>query len=210
MFLIDNKVYFCARTGKLYNFADEIILGENVKECLNLLLENQGKLVTKEDILNRVWHSKGIVVSDNAVRQTMHILRKSLMQFSPERQIITTVPRYGYMISHALLVSDDDDYLFKNIKAPSSLSNKFIMRFKIFLKNLWPGYKGVVFGLMAAMLTLYIHTLIFDNQQSLTAESSVNNDISENNRPADLHPETDADNNTESDNVIPASFNKDG
>ena len=153
MYLIGMKVYFDKTTGRLFSPEDELILGENAKECLSLLLENNGELVTKDEIVKRVWTSKGVVVSDNAVRQTMHILRRALNQFSPERQLITTVPRNGYMITQARIVENSDESLLlmqrKTVRLP--LWVKALYAFLI--KTLWPGRKGFVFAILSTTIT---------------------------------------------------------
>lgn len=162
MYLIDNQVYFNYASGKLFDLHQEFYLGEHAKECLTLLLEKSDVIVTKEEIMQRVWRSKGIIVSDNAVRQTMHIIRKTFNKFSLERQIIITIPRNGYMIINAIEVSDNDDSLMK--LQNRSIENRWAalnLKLLSLLKFIWPGYKGLVFSLALSAVACISYTHFF-------------------------------------------------
>ncbi|WP_350262597.1 winged helix-turn-helix domain-containing protein (plasmid) [Pantoea sp. BJ2] len=157
MYLIDKKVYFTYSTGKLSNLDDEIILGEHARECLMLLIEKKGEIVSKATIVSRVWNAKGIVVSDNAVRQTMHILRRSLLHFTEGSQVITTVPRNGYLINNVAEVPDDDttlsNYRVKNDIFTRASSALVFARVNSFL----PGIKGITYSFLTASLLFIAH-----------------------------------------------------
>lgn len=157
MYLIGRKVYFNHTTGKLYDLTQELTLGENAKECLSLLLENTGLLVSKEEIVKRVWTSKGVVVSDNAVRQTMHILRRSLSRFSPDKQLITTIPRNGYMITEAYVVDESDDVLLKISQNSANVFKRTSVRIAQTMRISWPGKKGFLFSIFTAALACVIY-----------------------------------------------------
>lgn len=157
MYLIGMKVYFDQSNGRLFSLTDEHILGENAKECLRLLLENNGELVTKDEIVKRVWTSKGIVVSDNAVRQTMHILRRTIQQFSPEKQLITTVPRKGYMITQAIIVEDSDNTLLMMKRKTVKIYPRLQSAFMLFEQVVWPGRKGLIFAALTAVITCALY-----------------------------------------------------
>lgn len=159
MYLIDNQVYFNCASGKLFDLHDECYLGEHAKECLTLLVEKSDIIVTKEEIMQRVWRSKGIIVSDNAVRQTMHIIRKTFNKFPLERQIIITIPRNGYMIINAIEVPDNDDSLMK-IQSRSIENTWSNLNLKLLsvLKVFWPGYKGLVFSMVLSTLACISYT----------------------------------------------------
>lgn len=159
MYLIDNQVYFNYASGKLFDLHNECYLGEHAKECLTLLLEKSDIIVTKEEIMQRVWRSKGIVVSDNAVRQTMHIIRKTFSRFPLNRQIIITIPRNGYMIINAIEVSDNDDSLIKNQSRSTETSwTTLNPKLLSLLKALWPGYKGLAFSLVLSAVACISYT----------------------------------------------------
>src|SRR6185295_9971974 len=63
-------------------------------DLLQVLVENQGHLLHKEDLLRRVWPDA--VVEENNLTVTISALRKALDEGPTDRQYIETVPRRGY------------------------------------------------------------------------------------------------------------------
>jgi DNA-binding winged helix-turn-helix (wHTH) protein len=62
-------------------------------DTLKLLVERHGRLVSRQELLDRVW--AGTFVSDETVAQRISCLRKVLAQFAPA-DYIETVPKRGY------------------------------------------------------------------------------------------------------------------
>src|ERR1017187_7172032 len=62
-------------------------------EVLVLLVENQGHLVTREELLAKVWADT--VVTDQSLTEVVSRVRKTLDPNNPEKYI-ETVPRKGY------------------------------------------------------------------------------------------------------------------
>ncbi len=70
----------------------EVKLTHKSRELLLLFLENPGRLLTREDITERLWAD--VAVTDDALRFQVSELRKS---FGPEGEpFIRTLPREGY------------------------------------------------------------------------------------------------------------------
>jgi TolB-like protein/Tfp pilus assembly protein PilF len=63
-------------------------------ETLRMLVENAGRLVTKEALLRQVWPDA--VVEENNINANVSILRKALGQDANGESYIETVPRVGY------------------------------------------------------------------------------------------------------------------
>jgi Tol biopolymer transport system component/DNA-binding winged helix-turn-helix (wHTH) protein len=63
-------------------------------DLLVLLLERQGQLVTKQEILDRVWRQTA--VTDNALTRIVANLRKALGDDARDSRYIETVPTRGY------------------------------------------------------------------------------------------------------------------
>ena len=74
--------------------------GEPVKltpkafETLLALVEQRGKTIEKDDLLNKVW--AGVAVEENNLNQCITALRKSLGDSRQESQYIATIPGVGY------------------------------------------------------------------------------------------------------------------
>ncbi|MGV1014184.1 MAG: winged helix-turn-helix domain-containing tetratricopeptide repeat protein [Methyloceanibacter sp.] len=61
---------------------------------LRLLAENAGNLVTKDEIIDKVWGD--VVVTDDSLTQCIADIRKAIGD--EDRQILRTVPRKGYLL----------------------------------------------------------------------------------------------------------------
>ncbi len=63
-------------------------------DALALLVAEQGKLVTKEQFLDRVW--SGVPVTDEALTQCIRTLRRQLGDDANNPRFIETIPKHGY------------------------------------------------------------------------------------------------------------------
>src|SRR4029453_17843711 len=65
-----------------------------VFDTLLVLVENAGRLVTKQELLDTVW--PGTAVEENNLNHNVSVLRKALGERATGQQYIETVPRVGY------------------------------------------------------------------------------------------------------------------
>jgi pimeloyl-ACP methyl ester carboxylesterase/DNA-binding winged helix-turn-helix (wHTH) protein len=72
----------------------EVYLAPKVFDTLCLLVENAGHLMTKEELLRRLWPDA--VVEENNLNKNISTLRKLLGPSSANESYIETVPRAGY------------------------------------------------------------------------------------------------------------------
>jgi DNA-binding winged helix-turn-helix (wHTH) protein len=78
-------------------------LGGRAFDILQLLVEARGALVTKDEILRRVW--PGVVVEESNLQVQISALRKALAE---HRDAIRTIPGRGYrFIDNAAIVTDE-------------------------------------------------------------------------------------------------------
>ena len=80
-----------------------IELGSRAFDVLMVLLEARGSLVTKDQLLDRVW--PGIVVEENNIQVQISTLRKALGE---DRNVILTVPLRGYRFTGEVRARDCD------------------------------------------------------------------------------------------------------
>jgi DNA-binding winged helix-turn-helix (wHTH) protein/pimeloyl-ACP methyl ester carboxylesterase len=74
---------------------DQVIpLRMKVFDTLSVLVENAGRLVTKQQLLDAVWPET--TVEENNLNHNVSILRKALGERATGQQYIETVPRVGY------------------------------------------------------------------------------------------------------------------
>lgn len=76
---------------------EEISLSPSEYQLLLYLLQNKGKIVTREKLLERVWDSNGSYVNDNTLTVTMKRLREKLHQPA----CLKTVRSIGYLLEDA-------------------------------------------------------------------------------------------------------------
>ena len=86
-FELDVRERRLARNGTL------IPLRIKVFETLRILVEHEGSLVTKEDLIEAVWPDTA--VEENNLTHTISVLRKALGEKATGQQYIETVPRVG-------------------------------------------------------------------------------------------------------------------
>jgi len=87
--------------GCLLGSAGEIELRPKSFELLRYLTENAGRLISKDELVNAVW--RNVIVSDDSLAQCVSELRHVLGD--PDRRIIKTVPRRGYLFAAPVTVS---------------------------------------------------------------------------------------------------------
>jgi DNA-binding winged helix-turn-helix (wHTH) protein len=82
------------RERRLSRAGTVIPLRIKVFDTLRLLVENGGRLVTRQELLDAVW--PGVVVEENNLSHSISVLRKTLGELPNGRPYIETVPRIGY------------------------------------------------------------------------------------------------------------------
>src|SRR5712691_584856 len=82
------------RRGTLRSGEDDIEIRPKTFEVLKLLVENAGRLVSKDEIVAAVW--PGVFVTDDSVVQCVKELRRALG--ADGERLVRTVPRRGYRL----------------------------------------------------------------------------------------------------------------
>ncbi|MCX9134851.1 helix-turn-helix domain-containing protein [Aeromonas veronii] len=70
-------------------------LGKKERHLLLFLIENQNKIVSKENILESVWHDR--VVCENTASVTLSNIRKFLKKADEDCACLTTISGSGYV-----------------------------------------------------------------------------------------------------------------
>jgi len=89
-------------TGELRstNTADgnNVLLREQVFRVLRVLLEREGKIVTREEIKSRLWANDTVVDFDHSINATVKTLRRALGDSADNPRYIETLARRGYRL----------------------------------------------------------------------------------------------------------------
>jgi TolB-like protein/Tfp pilus assembly protein PilF len=89
--------------GELQRDGRPVELGNRALRILEVLVAAGGRVVTKEEIMDRVW--PGLVVEDGNISVQIASLRKALGTRDSGQDWIVTVPRIGYRFSGATTAS---------------------------------------------------------------------------------------------------------
>jgi DNA-binding winged helix-turn-helix (wHTH) protein/pimeloyl-ACP methyl ester carboxylesterase len=95
-FHLDVRERRFSRGGKV------IPLRLKVFDTLLVLVENAGRLVTKQELLDAVWPET--TVEENNLNHNVSVLRKALGEKATSQQYIETVPRVGYRFAASVEV----------------------------------------------------------------------------------------------------------
>ena len=79
-------------------------IGSRAFDVLQLLVEARGELVTKDEILNRVWRVR--VVEENTLQFQISTLRKALGE---DRDVVKTISGRGYRFAADLIAQGDPE-----------------------------------------------------------------------------------------------------
>lgn len=104
------------RQRRLSRGSEEIALRMKVFDTLRVLVENAGKLVTKEELLAAIWPDT--VVEENNLNHNISVLRKHLGEHATGQSFIETVPRIGYRFVAAVQTVSESDLAPRNDGLP--------------------------------------------------------------------------------------------
>lgn len=106
-FLFNKHVIFDSDTGFLAihdELDDPVQISNPTKRLLLLLLSHQGEVVNREVIFKKVWDDFGMVSSNNNLNHCISKLRRILRNLGLEDEIITTVPKIGFLFQEEIQV----------------------------------------------------------------------------------------------------------
>lgn len=77
--------------------SEKIILSPNEQKLLRILVQNKGRLLTRELLIDQIWSEAGEFVDENALTVTINRLRGKLEEKAEGITYIQTVYGQGYM-----------------------------------------------------------------------------------------------------------------
>lgn len=114
------------RTGELTSAGTRIPLREQSLQLLLALLERPGELVTREELMSRLWPPGTFVDSDRGLNKAMKHLREALGDSAEQPHFIETFPRRGYRF--LVPVTREDYEKKKAVLEPLARSPKIRVR----------------------------------------------------------------------------------
>src|SRR6267378_4472246 len=77
---------------------NKVLLREQVFQVLRMLLEREGKIVTREEIQSKLWANDTVVDFDRSINATIKTLRRALGDSADNPRYIETLARRGYRL----------------------------------------------------------------------------------------------------------------
>jgi len=78
---------------------NKVLLREQVFQVLRMLLEREGKIVTREEIKSRLWVNHTVDDFDQSINATIKALRRALGDSADKPRYIETLGRRGYRLT---------------------------------------------------------------------------------------------------------------
>src|SRR5262249_32892881 len=85
-----------SRTGELFSDGTKIRLRDQPLQLLLALLENPGELVSREDLVHRLWPAGTFVDFERGLNKVVLGLREALHDSAENPQFVETLPPKGY------------------------------------------------------------------------------------------------------------------
>lgn len=107
-YIINDEVIFNMDVNELQPVAgkdhEAITLNTPTARCLQLLLESNGNIISRDEFLSAVWKERGVVVSQNTFYQNISLLRKSLLRAGLTQDVVFTVRQRGFVIATGTVI----------------------------------------------------------------------------------------------------------
>lgn len=126
-YLINNSVYFYPAQQLLVPISEEyaqVSLNVPASRCLTLLLEKKGEIVTKYDLSQDVWQSRGQYTSANTLYQNISLIRKALREVGISHDTIHTIPREGFSFLGTAILMQEDNAPAENVSQAGAASKE--------------------------------------------------------------------------------------
>ncbi|MEG6138970.1 winged helix-turn-helix domain-containing protein [Enterobacter kobei] len=92
------KISFDISKNTLFLDNKKVRLNQQLARFLEYLCYNQDSTVSKESLLEECWRKRGVVVSDNAVRQSVFRVRKTFVELGFNEAVLISVGKSGYCL----------------------------------------------------------------------------------------------------------------
>lgn len=151
------------QAGELRRAGVRIKLPAQSLQILELLLENPGKLVTREGIVQRLWPDNTLVDFEHGVNNAVNRLREALCDSADSPRWIQTLPRRGYRFIGTVnggesaapdTFSETSRTNFKPLEELSGPSSKRNLEFPKSRRKLWLLWV-TPFALLAALPVMF-------------------------------------------------------
>lgn len=105
-YLINKHIWFRVDDGTLKseNNAVDIKLTRTTCRLLTYLLERQGEVATRNELLVNIWDANGLTSSNNSLNKYISDIRRIFSDIGFGQDVIMTVPKIGFMLTGCIEV----------------------------------------------------------------------------------------------------------
>lgn len=94
-------------TKLLYQNGEQVLLSPKAVETLIALIESDGKVISKDELMHNIWADT--IVEESNLAQYLHVLRKTLDETSDGKPYIETLKRRGYRFNGTVRASANEN-----------------------------------------------------------------------------------------------------
>ena len=105
------------RTGELWRDGKNLVLAYQSFQILAALLRRPGALVTREELVKRLWASDVFVDFEGSLNKAIKRLRETLLDSADHPRFIETLPRRGYRFMAAVAITRDPAAETKGVRS---------------------------------------------------------------------------------------------
>jgi DNA-binding winged helix-turn-helix (wHTH) protein len=101
MYIIDGVIFYDESKNTIWHRdkeSESIDLHITASRILLLFIQNKGKVLSREQLLDDIWDKYGITPSSNTLNQYISLLRKSFEKFNFNGELIRTIPKTGFIM----------------------------------------------------------------------------------------------------------------
>lgn len=126
-YILDETLVFRSDDGAMWhvdNEGEKLIISPIVSRLFSLLLDKQGEILTRDDIMYQVWSMHGLEPSGNSLNQYISQLRKNMKNFGFHENVIRTLPRVGFVFDESISIVKAETCTEINAVYIDELNNK--------------------------------------------------------------------------------------
>ncbi|MEG5888149.1 winged helix-turn-helix domain-containing protein [Enterobacter ludwigii] len=112
VYIINDSLFFHESENILSLYGDmenSLQLPVPSSRLLTELIKSNGVLLSRDDILKKVWEDHGFRASSSNLNNYLSILRKQIALLLPHQNVITTIPKKGVMLSADVVLRNNSD-----------------------------------------------------------------------------------------------------
>jgi DNA-binding winged helix-turn-helix (wHTH) protein len=135
------------------NPQNTVVLSTPANRLLMELIRNRGEVVTRDELLERVWEDYGFTGSNSNLNSYISEIRKSISSLDDKLNIITTVPKVGFRLE-ANIESSIDTTKEEAVIPPVQVASEAKISGKEMAESMSPAEKKRPYKMFMALSSL--------------------------------------------------------